>query len=559
VVNLRDYQIECLRTIKQRRDEGITRQLVALPTGTGKTTIFANLPETLSQNKMLVLAHREELLDQAQEKLKTFNPDLDVQIEQADRHASPRADIVIASTATIGRKDCPRIQAFNPDDWPVLICDEAHHSVATTYTNIFDHFGIFQDPNKLLVGWTATPRRGDSIGLDAVFQDVVFHRDIREMIESGWLCSITGYRIKTDADISGVHTHSGDFAEGELSLAVDIESRNKLAVESYKTYCAGRRALVFCVNKEHTNHMAEAFNKAGIECGIVLGDTPSEERADTLLRLRQGTIKVVANCMVLTEGFDLPSLSAIIMARPTQSSLLYTQAIGRGTRTDPGKKNLVVVDLTDNSRLHNLASLPVLFGLSPDFDLKGKDVIETLSELEEIEKRYPNIPVQKADSLEDAKKLIEQFDIFKTQSQIDSIVSQFSRYIWVPSGEERYVLFLKNEQGFNTRLSITKNLLGRYEVGLYVQGKGNYQISSHSCLNLAFIAGDNYLKTHFPDKVRLYLQDAGWRSQGATEKQKQLLYKLNVPFSDGITKGEAQYLISTIIEQRNHLKYGAKR
>jgi len=539
---LRDYQIQCQEAVKSSFANGINRQLIALPTGTGKTVIFANLPQTLGVRKAIVLAHREELLDQAADKIRQINPDLNVQVEQADRHASPMmADVVVASVPTIGRENSPRLKNFDPDAWPLVICDEAHHSIAKSYMNIFNHFGIFENSKRLLVGVTATPNRGDKVGLSEVYQDIVFQKNLRDMIEAKWLSPITAYRIKTGEDITGVRVSAGDFVESELSEAIDTERRNNLAVEAYRNYCEGRRCLVFCVDKNHTRHMAEAFEKANISCGIVLGDTPSQERFETLRALELGEIKVVVNCMVLTEGYDCPPLSAIIMARPTKSGLLYTQCIGRGTRISEGKENLIVIDLTDNSRNHQLVTLPSLFGLKPEFELKGKSITDTLEIVEDLEKKHPYARLNEAESLEDIDKRIEKFDILK-QAVLDNSVTQYSRYTWIKS-PQGYSIFLSGDN--KAKLLITENLLGKYE--LFSHGT---KVTTCDNIALAFNEGDKYLDTNFQDQVVLYRQDARWRDAIASPKQKDLLHKLSISFPDDITKGQASLLISTKLAAR---------
>jgi ATP-dependent helicase IRC3 len=548
-MELRDYQNEAQQAVKTNFEKGINRQLLALPTGTGKTVIFAHLPKTLGIQKTFVLAHREELLDQAKDKIQTVNPDLNVEIEQADRHASPfLADVVVASVATIGHKDNPRLKLFDPKGWPLIICDEAHHSVATSYMNIFNYFGVFENPKNLLVGVTATPNRGDKVGLSSVYQDIVFKRDIREMISAKWLSPIIAYRIQTNSDLSGVKISHGDFVDSELSKAVNTDDRNSLAVDAYRTYCDGRRALVFCVDKGHTVDMAETFKKAGIECGVVLGDTPAEKRAATLKALAEGKIKVVANCMVLTEGYDLPTLSAIIMARPTKSGLLYTQCIGRGTRIHPDKQNLIVIDLTDNSRTHPLVTLPSLFGLPADFELRGKEVNEALNEVEEMQSKFPHIPFHKAHSLEEIQKMIVEFDILKV-AEIDTQVSNYSSFTWLQS-QDGYSLYLRNaDNSGKGKISISQNLLGQYEVKLF-GSMTNYQIACCENIEQAFHDGDLFLANNYPDQLVLYSQTARWRQDPASDKQKYLLRSLGVLFPDNISKGQAAMVITDAFQKK---------
>jgi hypothetical protein len=245
--------------------------------------------------------------------------------------------------------------------------------------------------------------------------------------------------------------------------------------------------------------------------------------------------------MVLTEGYDCPPLSAIIMARPTKSGLLYTQCIGRGTRISEGKENLIVIDLTDNSRNHQLVTLPSLFGLKPEFELKGKSITDTLEIVEDLEKKHPYARLNEAESLEDIDKRIEKFDILK-QAVLDNSVTQYSRYTWIKS-PQGYSIFLSGDN--KAKLLITENLLGKYE--LFSHGT---KVTTCDNIALAFNEGDKYLDTNFQDQVVLYRQDARWRDAIASPKQKDLLHKLSISFPDDITKGQASLLISTKLAAR---------
>jgi superfamily II DNA or RNA helicase len=318
---LRDYQRECLETIMDRYRSGIRRQLTCLPTGSGKTVIFADFPRYFRmQNQMLVLAHRAELLEQACDKIRRANPDLGVAVEQAGRSADPDCDVVVASVPTLGRKGSKRLQRLNPDRFFLVVVDEAHHATAATYRRVLEYFGVF-DPQtrKLLVGFTATPKRGDGQGLDAVFQEIVFSRGLPEMIQAGYLAPVAGYRLETDIDLSRVKTRMGDFVTSHLSLAVNIAPRNDLVVNVFRSHLKDRQTLCFCVDVAHAHCLADAFNQAGIPAAAVSGEMERSVRAKALEDFRAGRIQVLANCMVLTEGYDEPSVSGIILARPTKS------------------------------------------------------------------------------------------------------------------------------------------------------------------------------------------------------------------------------------------------
>src|SRR5688572_6418300 len=192
MIELRPYQTEALLRVRDAYKAGKRRVLVSLPTGTGKTVVFAHFPVTLRMKKrLLVLAHREELLQQAAQKFRAVNPELKIGIERAEERVAHDTQVVIASVATLARTESGRLSRFNPDDFSIIVVDEAHHAVAESYRRIFDHFGLFKPENvRYLVGFTATPRRGDSQGLGEVFQEVCYARDLRQMIAEGYLCPI---------------------------------------------------------------------------------------------------------------------------------------------------------------------------------------------------------------------------------------------------------------------------------------------------------------------------------------------------------------------------------
>jgi ATP-dependent helicase IRC3 len=192
--HLRHYQKECLESILERYRAGVRRQLASLPTGSGKTVIFAEFPRYFKMKKqMLVLAHRKELLDQAYDKIRRANHRLCVAVEQAGRSADSDCDVVVASVPTLGRKGSKRLQRLDPDRFFLIVIDEAHHATADTYRRILDYFGVFvPGTRKLLVGFTATPKRGDGLGLDAVFEEIVFSKSLPEMIKTGFLSPVAG-------------------------------------------------------------------------------------------------------------------------------------------------------------------------------------------------------------------------------------------------------------------------------------------------------------------------------------------------------------------------------
>src|SRR6266404_7023203 len=218
-MGLRPYQSDALSAVKSRLAAGVTRQLIALPTGTGKTVVFAMLPEFLNLGgKTLFLVHREELASQAAEKLMRWNPNISISVEMGDSWANSNSQFIVGSVPTLGRKGSKRLARFRPEDFSTIIVDECHHATADSYINIFDYFDVLnQNSKKLLVGFTATPNRGDGVALGKIFDEISFQMDIRTAIKEGWLVDIRGVRVRSKTSLDAVRTQAGDFQQGDLS------------------------------------------------------------------------------------------------------------------------------------------------------------------------------------------------------------------------------------------------------------------------------------------------------------------------------------------------------
>lgn len=538
---LRDYQSACLRTVRERYQQGTRRQLICLPTGTGKTVIFASFPSFFKmKKKMLVLAHREELLEQARDKLKHANPGLQVEIEQAGRRADPASDVVVASVPSLGRKDSGRLSRFDPEDFYLVVVDEAHHAISSTYLRIFKKLGLLKpDTSKLLVGFTATPKRGDGQGLNKVFQEITFSRTLPEMIEGGYLAPVSGYRVETSIDLSGVKLRMGDFITSQLSLAVNNDARNAIIIDVYKKYLAGRQTLCFCVDVEHVHALETTFRKAGIPSAAITGATERERRREILHDFSRGRIKVVTNCMVLTEGYDESSVEGIILARPTRSSLLYTQMVGRATRLHEGKEKAVIIDMVDITKDHGLVTLPGLFGLSDKFDLEGHTTNEVRKALDWVERKRAWVRADQATSITDLRYRCRSVDLLELR--LPPELEKAASLAWTGLGPKGYCLNLAGGEA----LLLSTSILGRWEVTLR-NPFGEEVLSQFEELDSAVRMAEEYVQESKADSLGLVKLGTSWRSQPATARQLQLLEKLKIELPRELTKGQASHLIAML-------------
>ncbi len=301
------------------------------------TVTFANLPR--HGERMLILSHREELVEQPR---KYF--DCSYGVERAGSHAGGE-EVVSASVQSLVR----RLERFSPYDFGLIICDEAHHAAANTYRKIFEHF----QPQKL-IGFTATPNRGDKVRLSDVFQKIIFQRDLRWGIENKYLCDILCKRVDIGYDLRAVHTRNGDYAPGELDEA--MEGTADAIAQTYREHAAGA-TLIFAVSV----HQAEEI--AGRIKGAVVVTGETKDRAAIIEAFTAGEIPCIVNCMVFTEGTDIPRVETVIVARPTQSETLYAQMVGRGLRLYPGKERLVLIDCVGITGKASLCTAPSLLGL----------------------------------------------------------------------------------------------------------------------------------------------------------------------------------------------------
>ena len=576
-VILRPYQEEALRAIAEARQRGIRRQLIVLPTASGKTILAARLPEVADNERMIYLAHRQELLTQTRRVLARERPDRACGIERAAQRADPSTPTVVATVQSLSQPT--RLQRYQPDLWPLMVADEAHRSTATSYRAVYQHFRHLhgpvgaERPDGLLLGLTGTSRRTDQVGLGPVFQEIVYSRTLREMTEAGYLSPLRGWTQNTQLDLADLRTHiiadgERDYDVASLSRAVNTPERNAIVVEATRTFALRehRPTLVFCVDIRHTEAVAHLFRYAGVRAAAIHGKMSDDQRANVLSEFQHGTLDVLVSCEILLEGVDLPHVAAITMARPTQSSLLLTQALGRGLRLSPGtgKTDCLVIDVVDNVSRHapSLVTLPTLFGLPPQFRLAGERVEDAAARLDvaaqALEGGLDDYALERIRSVGDIPRLFREVDFWRITG-IPPAEVDLTPFLWqrLPGGiralsvpkpkstvdPEHFILTSADASG-PARIVIQPNALDHYEVRVVRGPKHITKLSEVASLQDAFAVANEHIAQTYPDRLGLLRRDEPWRHRPISQKQIEILRGFRIPHPETLTAGAASQLIN---------------
>lgn len=509
-MKLRPYQQECLDAIEHA---GSGRWLCQLATGMGKTVIFANIP---IKGRTLLLSHRQELVFQP---LRYFN--CETAVEMGGMAAfTGNAPVISASVQTMSR----RLTFYDSYAFHTIIIDEAHHAASATYRSILEHFS----PERV-IGFTATPNRGDGLGLESVFDEIIFKRDLRWGIENGYLSPIQCRRVNIGYDLSGVTSRLGDYSPGELERAVNVESCNKAVAEIVKNV-AELPGLIFAVDVAHAEAIASEIP------GAVALSAKSKDRALVVEKYKKGEIPVLVNCGLFTEGTDLPNTRCVIIVRPTKSLALYTQMVGRGTRLAEGKKYCLLIDCVGVSS-KPICTAPTLIGLDLDSvpakyqnEIEG-DLLADIPELLEV----------KADTPESWINNIRIVDLWAKQNGFT-----LHDVNWQKKVDGGVFLHLPKKIWINVS---APDLTGKVEFST----SGGYKVTCHAqdAYDLAF----SCLRSKFSDQRPLWSLSSAkrWGSAPATEKQVQYISRLarknKVDISTilpGLTKIQASSLLARL-------------
>lgn len=516
----------------------------------GKTHLFSQVPATMRMrrpDKMVVLCQSDEIAFQSARKLTAENPALRVGMEKAEFTSRPDDDIIVASIPTIGGTKMgedgqwiwgKRLARLDRDAIRYVIVDETHHITAPQYHGPLRYFGVMKndpqhnDPNKFLLGVTATPNRSDNKGLEDFYDRIVYNRDIRSMISEGWLAPIEAHRVDTMVDISKVTVRAGEFVKSELEETINTPERNNLIVDKYLEIGESAPFLAFTVDIQHTVDLTDCFRARGIECyGIASKSkvsspwliTADNERKQAIEKFTNGEFRGLLSCAALLEGFDAPRAMVGLDGAPTKSTLRFTQKAGRILRPFPApeaaaawngwrKRAAIWIDFVDGTAgRHSLMTAPSLLGLKSTFDAKGKDLLKVVEEIERMKAEKPAINMALYDSLDAIKGVAERIDLFAVPT-VDPEVAQYSKLSWVTGITNGSFQLLLPDKGM---LSVKVNALGEYEVSKHLTGIRKIIGITHNLKDALSLADKNV-----PAEAMIVLKsDAGWRALGCSDAQ----------------------------------------
>lgn len=475
-MELRPYQETARQKVQEEWESGKKRTLLVLPTGTGKTIVFSKIIEDRVRKgeRVLVIAHRGELLEQASDKLYK-STGLKTATEKAEQTSlGSFYRVVVGSVQTMQREK--RLNQFPPEYFDTIVIDEAHHAISDGYQRVLHHF---EDANVL--GVTATPDRGDMRNLGSYFESLAYEYGLAEAIKSGYLSPIKALTIPLKLDLSNVKQQAGDFSTKDLGTALDPYLEQ--IAEEMKKQCFNRKTVVFLPLVKTSQKFRDILNKHGFKAAEVNGE--SADREQILKDYEEGKYNVLCNSMLLTEGWDCPSVDCVIVLRPTKVRALYSQMVGRGTRLAPGKKELLLLDFLWHTERHELCHPANLIATDEAVAKKMTENIEELGapiDLEQAEQQAKeDVALEREESL--AKQLSEmkrrkrklvdplQFEMSIKASDLTDYVPSFGWQMSPPTDKqvkalEKWGIFPDEIENAGKAEMLINRLVKRRDAGL---------------------------------------------------------------------------------------------
>lgn len=475
-MQLRPYQAQAKDAVLSEWNKGYRKTLLVLPTGTGKTVVFSKVVENqVNQGgRALILAHRGELLTQAADKLRAACG-MDCALEKAEFTSlgSPLR-ITVGSVQSLAQPK--RLERFPHDYFTDIVVDEAHHCLSDSYQRVLDHF-----PDANILGVTATPDRGDMKNLGQYFDSKAFEYTMPQAIKEKYLCPIKAQMIPLELDISGVKVTNGDFSSGDIGNA--LEPYLEQIAREMTHYCDGRKTVVFLPLVHISQKFTEILNTYGLRAAEVNGNTT--DRADILRDFENGRYDVLCNSMLLTEGWDCPSVDCVVVLRPTKARSLYQQMVGRGMRLHPGKDHLLLLDFLWLSERHDLCRPSALVSKDADIakkiDERLKDGSEEFDLIEAEEQAERDVLAEREEALakelaimrQRKRKLVDPLQ-YALSIAAEDLVGYVPTFAWemAPPSErqleflEKRGIFSESVENMGKASMLIDRLMRRQESGL---------------------------------------------------------------------------------------------
>lgn len=475
-MELRPYQETARQKVQEEWKEGKKRTLLVLPTGTGKTIVFSKIIEDRVKKgeRVLVIAHRGELLEQASDKLYK-STGLKTATEKAEQTSlGSFYRVVVGSVQTLQREK--RLNQFPPEYFDTIVIDEAHHAISDGYQRVLEHF---ESANVL--GVTATPDRGDMRNLGSYFESLAYEYSLPEAIKSGYLSPIKALTIPLKLDLSNVKQQAGDFSTKDLGTALDPYLEQ--IAEEMKKQCFNRKTVVFLPLVKTSQKFRDILNQHGFKAAEVNGE--SADRDQILKDYEEGKYNVLCNSMLLTEGWDCPSVDCVIVLRPTKVRALYSQMVGRGTRLAPGKKELLLLDFLWHTERHELCHPANLIATDEKVAKKMTENIEELGapiDLEVAEQqakedvaleREESLAKQLSEMKKRKRKLVDplQFEMSIQATELTDYVPSFGWQMSPPTDKqvktlEKWGIFPDEIENAGKAEMLISRLIKRRDAGL---------------------------------------------------------------------------------------------
>lgn len=552
MLTLRDYQRETVEGLYSRWSGGQVRRIAAvLPTGAGKTVVFSRMAADVAAagKRTVVLAHRDELLDQAAGKLHDASGGtLRVGRVQARDVRLHGQDAVVASVASLaGKRGAARLGQLVRYRPSLVVVDECHHAVAASYLEILDALGCMGEAGEgaetLTAGFTATLLRGDKVSLGEVWQEAIRPLDVIDAIRRGYLCTARGIRVRVDGlDLRRVARSAGDWRGRALADAMSECLAPAAIARAVVEHLDDRQMIVFTPAVSMAYEVAEALEAAGVSAVALEGTTDREARRLALKRYRAGEIRALVNCGLFTEGTDLPMTSAVVIARPTSSAPLYVQMAGRGLRPWPGKRDCIVMDVVGVTGKHRIASLLDLTGGERAAALSAAERDRMLAEADELgldllglheaaERPGGAVGIEGRDGA----LVVEHVDLFEASHQA---WLRTKRGIWFLSAGDEVIALAPAGERWDVMCVPASRAGGRWvarDLDLsYAMSWGEEAVYRIEAAGLGFRTG----------------KKAGWRREKITEKQIDMLARLRVPYDGTWSRSDASDAISVELASR---------